>query len=77
MPKSNSVRPTLNGTGIGRDNQLAYLWFAVAAGQTPLPDNREAIIEMRNIAAARMTPEEESSAARRAAEWRPTARVAR
>ena len=56
---------------------MAYLWFAVAAGQTPLPDNREAIIEMRNIAAARMTSEEESSAARRAAEWRPTARVAR
>jgi uncharacterized protein len=59
----------LAGTGIMRDNQLAYLWFAVAAGQTPLPDNQQAIVEMRNIAAARMTPEEEASAARRVAEW--------
>ena len=67
----------LNGTGIGRDNQMAYLWFAVAASQTPLADNRQAIIEMRNIAGARMTPQEETSAARRAAEWRPTARVVR
>jgi TPR repeat protein len=67
----------LNGTGVDRDNQMAYLWFAVAASQTPLPDNRQAIIEMRNIAGARMTTDQEATAARRAAEWRPTARVVR
>ena len=60
-----------NGTGIGRDYQQAYLWFAVAAGQTPLPDNEKALIEMRNIVAARMTPDEEARAAARAAAWRP------
>jgi TPR repeat protein len=59
----------LNGSGIERDYQLAYLWFSVAAGQTPLPDNQKALIEMRNIAAARMTPEQEASAQRRAADW--------
>jgi TPR repeat protein len=59
----------LNGAGIARDNQLAYLWFSVAASQTPLPDNQKALIEMRNIAAARMTPEQEATAERRAAEW--------
>ena len=54
-----------------RDYGEAYLWFAVAAGQAPLLDNRKAFVELRNIAAARMTPEAAAEAARRAALWRP------
>ncbi|MCC7042378.1 MAG: sel1 repeat family protein [Acidobacteria bacterium] len=54
-----------------RDYGEAYLWFSVAAGQAPLLDNRKAFVELRNIAAARMTPEAAADAARRAAEWRP------
>jgi TPR repeat protein len=61
----------LEGNGVVRDNASAYLWFAVAAGQTPLEDNRKEFVELRNIAAARMTPEAVVEAARRAASWRP------
>jgi TPR repeat protein len=57
-----------------RDYGEAYLWFSVAAGQAPLLDNRKAFVELRNIAAARMTPEASAEAARRAAEWRPVRR---
>ena len=59
------------GTGVPRDYGSAYFWFSVAAGQTPLVDNQKALIELRNIAAARMTPEEEAAAARRVAAWKP------
>jgi uncharacterized protein len=61
----------LNGTGVARDYRAAYLWFSVAAQQTPLVDNYKALIEMRNIAAARMTPEDEAAAALMVAAWRP------
>lgn len=54
-----------------RDYGEAYLWFSVAAGQAPLLDNRKAFVELRNIAAARMTPEAAADAERRAALWRP------
>ena len=43
----------------------------VPAGQAPLLDNRKQLIELRNIAAARMTPEEVSDAVRRVAGWKP------
>ena len=59
------------GTGVPRDYGSAYLWFSVAAAQTPLVDNAKALIELRNIAAARMAPEEEAAAARRLAAWTP------
>ena len=59
------------GDGVPRDYGSAYFWFSVAAGQTPLVDNAKALIELRNIAAARMTPDEEAAAARRVAGWKP------
>ena len=65
------------GTGVPRDYGSAYLWFSVAAGQTPLVDNEKALIELRNIAAARITPEEEAAAARRVAAWKPIPSSAR
>jgi TPR repeat protein len=60
-----------DGTGVARDYASAYLWFSVAAGQTPLEDNRKGLLELRNIAAARMTPAAVAAAARRVAAWKP------
>jgi TPR repeat protein len=59
------------GTGVARDYASAYLWFSIAAGQTPLEDNRKGLIELRNIAAARMTPAAVAAAAKRVATWKP------
>jgi TPR repeat protein len=59
------------GTGLRRDYVAAYMWFMLAAGQAPLIDNRKAIIELRNIAGARMTAEQVTEAERRAAAWKP------
>jgi TPR repeat protein len=61
-----------DGTGVARDYASAYVWFTIAAGQTPLIDNRKQLIELRNIAAARMTPEQIADAARRVAAWKPS-----
>jgi TPR repeat protein len=60
-----------DGTGLARDYESAYFWFSVAAGQTPLLDNRKQLVELRNIAAVRMTPVQLSAAVRRAAAWKP------
>jgi uncharacterized protein len=62
------------GTGVARDYTSAYIWYSLAAGQTPLADNRDGLLELRNIAAARMTPEEVADAARHVAAWKPDAR---
>jgi TPR repeat protein len=60
-----------DGTGVTRDYAAAYLWFSLAAGQTPLEDNRKGLLELRNIAAARMTPAQVAAAARRVTAWKP------
>src|SRR5262245_37847108 len=60
-----------DGTGVTRDYVSAYVWFEIAAAQTPLVDNQKALLELRNIAAARMTEEQLREAARRAASWKP------
>jgi TPR repeat protein len=61
----------LDGTGVPRDPASAYFWFAISAGQAPLPDNRDMLIELRNVAAARMTPDAVAAAQRRVDAWRP------
>ena len=61
----------LDGSGVARDAGSAYVWFALAASQTPLIDNRKQLIELRNIAAARMAPEQVADAVRRVASWTP------
>jgi TPR repeat protein len=43
---------------VPRDYVRAYVWFDRAAAQTPLEDNRKALIELRDIAAVRMSPGE-------------------
>jgi TPR repeat protein len=60
-----------DGTGVPRDYESAYVWFALAASQTPLEDNRKGLLELRNIAAARMSPAAVKAAERRVAQWRP------
>jgi uncharacterized protein len=57
------------GNGVARDYVSAYVWFTIAAGQTPLIDNRKELIELRNIAAARMTPAQVAEARRRVTAW--------
>ena len=59
------------GVGVGRDYVSAYVWFNAAAGQAPLKDNRKQLIELRDIAAVRMTPAQLVQAKRRITEWRP------
>jgi TPR repeat protein len=59
------------GTGVARDYEAAYLWFSLAASQAPLLDNRKGLLELRNIAAARMMPDQVVAAERRVADWTP------
>lgn len=56
--------------GVPRDYVEAYVWFSIAAGQAPLADNRDGLLELRNIAAARMTPGQLATAKKRLATWR-------
>jgi len=65
------------GTGVARDYVSAYVWFSLAASQAPLPDNRKGLVELRNIAAARMTPDQINAAERVLAAWKPRAASAR
>jgi TPR repeat protein len=60
-----------DGTGVARDYLSAYVWFSLAASQTPLEDNRKGLLELRNIAAVRMTPAKLAEATRRVAAWKP------
>jgi TPR repeat protein len=62
-----------DGTGVTRDYSSAYVWYTLAASQAPLLDNRKGLIELRNIAGARMTPEQVAEAERRVATWKPSA----
>jgi TPR repeat protein len=60
-----------DGDGVPRDYVAAYVWFSIAAGQTPLVDNRKQLMELRNIAAVRMTPAQLIEAKRRTRAWQP------
>jgi TPR repeat protein len=51
-----------DGEGVARDYVWAYVWFDRAAEQTPLDDNRRALIELRNIAGGRMSAEQLATA---------------
>jgi TPR repeat protein len=62
-----------SGSGVTRDYAAAYVWFSLAAGQAPLVDNRNGLLERRNIAAARMTPDAVADAANRVTAWKPAA----
>jgi TPR repeat protein len=57
-----------DGAGVARDYASAYVWFTLAARQTPLDDNRTAIVELANIASVRMSEDERRAAERRIVE---------
>ena len=61
------------GTGVPQDYPSAYVWYSLAASQAPLLDNRKGLLELRNIAAARMSPDQVAEAARRVTMWKPAA----
>ncbi len=58
------------GKGVPQDIVQAYMWFHVAASQTR-GGEQESIAEMRDAAAARMTPQQLAEARRLASEWKP------
>jgi TPR repeat protein len=60
-----------HGTDVPRDYASAYIWYTLAADQAPLVDNRKGLLELRNTAAVRMSPEELANARRRVAAWKP------
>lgn len=60
-----------DGVGVPLDYASAFVWFSLAAGQTPLEDNRKGLLELRDIAAARMDPAAVAAARRRVAAWKP------
>ena len=60
------------GTGVSQDYASAYLWFSLAASQAPLEDNRKGLLELRNIAAARMPADVLADAQRRVTAWKPS-----
>jgi TPR repeat protein len=66
-----------SGSGVTRDYATAYVWFSLAASQAPLVDNRKGLLELRNIAAARMTSEAVGDADSRVAAWKPAASPAK
>jgi len=62
------------GTGVPQDYIEAHKWYNLAASGSTLASNRrnrDNAIEMRDLVAARMTPEQIAEAQRRAAEWKP------
>ena len=61
-----------SGRGVARDYSSAFVWYSIAANQTPLLDNRKGLIELRNVAGARMTPDQVDLARRRVLAWKPT-----
>jgi TPR repeat protein len=63
-----------NGNGLPRDYSAAYFWYSLAAAQAPLMDNRKGLLELRNIAAARMTPAQVAEAEHRVAAWKNSRR---
>jgi len=58
------------GKGVPHDNVTAYMWFDLAASQIS-GGEQETIAEMRDAAAAHMTPGQIKEAKRLAHEWKP------
>lgn len=55
---------------VPQDLPQALLWFTLAADRTQGAD-RESIVELRDAAAARLSPEQIAESTRRAKEWQP------
>ena len=57
-----------SGRGMPQDFETAYMWLNLAASRSTA-EQRERAVEARDAVAARLTPEGQSEAQRRAREW--------
>ena len=57
------------GKGVAQDYVQSYVWFAVAADNREYGLARDQALELRNMMAAFLTPEQRAEAERLAAEW--------
>ena len=62
-----------HGQGVPQDHMLAHMWLNLAVSRFSASDKekRDAAIDMRNIEASKMTPEQIAEAQRLAREWKP------
>ena len=60
-----------NGQGVPEDYVQAHMWFNLAAFRYPPGEDRDEVVEVRDIAAERMTPAQISEAQKLAREWKP------
>jgi uncharacterized protein len=58
------------GKGVPQDYVQSYMWFQLAVDRLSGPD-QQSIIELRDAAAAKMTPEQIMDARRLATAWKP------
>ncbi len=57
--------------GVPQDYVQAYIWLNIAASSFPPGENRDAVVNVRDIIAKRMTPAQISEAQKLAREWKP------
>ncbi len=57
--------------GVPQDYVQAYIWLNIAASSLPPGENRDAVVNVRDIIAKRMTPAQISEARKLAREWKP------
>ncbi len=60
-----------SGLGVPQDYVHAHMWFNLAASRYPPGEDRDEVVEVRDIAAERMTPAQISEAQKLAREWKP------
>jgi uncharacterized protein len=59
-----------SGKGLPHDDVQSEMWLIIAAEHIP-KDDRDTIVEMRDSAAARLTPQQLAEARKLALEWKP------
>jgi len=59
------------GQGVPQDFTQAHTWFNLAASHAEAAGTRDAAVEARDLAAAKMTPSQIAEAQRLAREWVP------
>ncbi len=59
------------GRGVPQDYSKAHMWFNLAASRYPPGEDRDRVVNNRDIVAKMMTPAQISEAQKLAREWRP------
>ena len=60
------------GNGVPKDSVLAYMWANLSAAGANDEEQRKKSVELREIAAKSLTPEQVGEAQRLSREWTPT-----